>query len=93
MLTNEKLWEEKLYLLGERILVHFILMKHFGGRSGLSQEVGQKSFDCKCQKPTQINSSKTWLSCKTLGTPHGFQMQKEELRIKRFIVLWLSVGF
>lgn len=47
MLTNEKLWEEKLYLFGERILVHFILMKHFGGRSDLSQEVGQKSFDCK----------------------------------------------
>lgn len=42
MLTNEKFWEEKRYLFGERLLVHFILMTHFGGKVGLSKELGQK---------------------------------------------------
>lgn len=42
MLTNEKLWEEKRYLFGDRLLVHFILMTHFGGKVGLSKELGQK---------------------------------------------------
>lgn len=42
MLINEKLWEEKQYLFGERILVHFILMKHFDGRGGLSKDLGSE---------------------------------------------------
>lgn len=46
-LTNEKLGEEKRYLFGERILVHFILMKYFCGKGGLSKELGQKSLDSK----------------------------------------------
>ena len=45
MLTNEKFWEEKHYLLGERIVMNLILTEHFGGRGGLSKELCQKSFN------------------------------------------------